>query len=307
MSRVVVARTDYSDLAQRLDRSDYRRLLRAGFAELLGNADWHSKLKALLSGRTVGMKTNCLTGQLNSTPVALVEALGDELVHAGYDENDLVVWERTSRELSRAGFTLNAASTGRRCLGTDSNGVGYSSDFHSSGNVNSLVSRVLTNTVDCNINLPTLKDHSIAGMSSALKNMYGAIHNPNKYHDDNCDPACAHIYDLAPVHDTTRLTVIDAVRVQCDGGPGFVRTHMYPYGGLIISSDPVAADRVALEILTHLRKLNGRKRLEDAGRPVKYLATAAKLGLGEAELGQIDLKVLHIDPAGDVTEGELKP
>ena len=36
-----------------------------------------------------------------------------------------------------------------------------------------------------------LKDHDLAGVSLAMKNWYGVVHNPNKLHDDDCDPFVA--------------------------------------------------------------------------------------------------------------------
>ncbi len=179
------------------------------------------------------------------------------LIEAGVSENNTVVWERSNRELKEAGYTLNASFSGRRCLGTDTNGVGYSSEFYTSGEVNSLVTGVLTEIVDVNINLPILKDHSLAGMSAGLKNMYGAIHNPNKYHGDNCNPFCAHVSDLEPIRTKNRLTVLDAIRVQYNGGPGFVGSYVYHWGGLVMSEDPVACDSVGLQILEDIRKTQG--------------------------------------------------
>jgi uncharacterized protein (DUF362 family) len=139
---------------------------------------------SFLPGGTVGFKTSCLARKFNSTPVALVDALTGLLIDRGFDANDLVIWERTSRELADAGFTLNASGQGVRCLGTDANGSGYTDRLFNHGPVDSQVSRILTETVEHNVNLPVLKHHSIAGLSAGMKNLYGAIHNPNKFHAD---------------------------------------------------------------------------------------------------------------------------
>jgi len=52
----------------------------------------------------------------------------------------------------------------------------------------SRLARVLTERVDVVLNLPVLKQHMLSGMSGALKNQFGCIHNPNKMHLDKCDP-----------------------------------------------------------------------------------------------------------------------
>ncbi|MCK4633015.1 MAG: DUF362 domain-containing protein [candidate division Zixibacteria bacterium] len=305
MSKVVVVKSQDRELRQPLTRAEYNLFLTAGLRALTGEPNAVAALRKLLPPGVVGMKTNCLAGKANSTPVALTEALADMLIKTDRDANDIVVWERTSRELAEAGYELNAASTAIRCLGTDANGVGYSDQFYSYGEVNSLVSRIITRVVDFNINLPVLKDHSIAGLSAGLKNMYGAIHNPNKYHGDNCNPFCAHVANLTPIRLKNRLTIIDAVRVQYNGGPAYVGSYLHYYGGLVIATDPVAADRVGLEILEYIRATNNHPPLAQVERPVQYLKTAAEIGLGIAELDDIDLEVLDIDVTGNAKEGTL--
>ncbi|MFH1372757.1 MAG: DUF362 domain-containing protein [bacterium] len=305
MSQVVVVRYADPGGSEGISRQTCRTLLATGLQRLSGQSSVPAAVRKYLPSGVIGLKTNCLARQFNSTPVTLTDALVDLLVEAGFSENDTVVWERTGRELAAAGYTLNAASRGRRCLGTDTRGVGYSADLYTSGEVGSLVSRILTDMVDFNINIPVLKDHSIAGLSAGLKNMYGAVHNPNKYHDNNCDPYCAHVNNLDPIRRKTRLTVLAAMQVQYQGGPGYVGDYMAPYGGLLFSDDPVAVDRMGLEVLEYLRKKHGRPSLANVKRPVKYLDTAQQLGLGVAELDDIEIRVVSVDSRGHQSEGKL--
>jgi len=280
-----------------LDQDQYRFLLETGLKIFIGG-DPKLFLKSLFPKGAVGIKTNCLAS-FNPTFKPLADALTELLIKvAGIEENDIIIWERSNRELKNAGYKLNASSFGRRCLGTDTSGVGYSRDFYNSGKVGSLVTRILTRMVDHSINLPVLKDHSVAGLSAGMKNMFGAVNNPNKYHGNNCDPYAADINNLAPIKDKHRLTITDAARVQYDNGPGFDSRSLDYYNGLIISNDPVAADRVALQILEHLRAKNGRPPLAKVGRPVKYLDSAQKIGLGEADINRIDLRVVKVNEKG---------
>ncbi len=305
MSKVVVGRFSGDGSKKGLSRQQYTLLLTAGMRALSGQKTIKAAVRRYLPSGVIGVKTNCLARALNSTPVALADALSWLLTEAGFDENDIVIWERTNKELSKAGYTLNASSFGYRCLGTDTNGIGYSGGFYSFGEVSSLVSRILTDLVDYNINLPVLKDHSIAGLSAGMKNMYGAIHNPNKYHDNNCNPFCAHVNSLEPIRKKNRLIVLDAVKVQYNGGPGFVSEYISYYNGVMLSDDPVAVDRVGLEVVEHLRKANGLPPLEKVGRPVKYLNSAEAIGLGTADLHNIDLDVILINDQGRQSTGEL--
>jgi len=304
MSEVAVIKYDRPG-GKFLGKEIYRRMLEGAFETLADGRAPERFISSLIPGGRVGIKTNCLTF-FNPTLLPLVDALSEMLVDStGIDENNIIVWERTNRELKKAGYTLNASSFGRRCLGTDTQGVDYGEDFYTSGRVNSRISRILTTMVDHSINLPVLKDHSLAGLSGGLKNMYGAINNPNKYHANNCSPFTAEINNLGPIRAKHCLTILDAVRVQYDNGPGFDGDAIDWYNGIIVSTDPVAADRVALELLEGLRSQHGLPPLEKVGRQVKYLAEAQKLGLGKAELADIDLRVFIADKSGAKRSGEL--
>lgn len=305
MSRVAVVKYSGNPDNKFLVREQYRQMLEPAFSLLAGDTDGDYVKRRFPRG-VVGMKTNCLA-PFNPTLLPLVDAISDILKEkSGIEENNLIVWERTNRELKQAGFKLNASSFGRRCLGTDTNGLGYDDDqFFSSGKVNSLVTRILTDVVDHSINFGVLKHHSIAGMSAGLKNMYGAINNPNKYHGNNCSPFTADINNLEPIRSRHRLTIIDAVRVQYDKGPGYHSKAMGYYNGLVLSEDSVAADTVSLMILDHLRQRQGLARLAATGQRVKYLKAAEKIGLGINDMSKIDLQVAVVAADGTVSKGEL--
>jgi len=305
MSRVVVVKHEAGMRGEAMSDVRYSAVLKKGLVTLTGETNESAGLKKLLPSGVIGMKANCLIGKPNSTPVPLTEALCGLLEEAGWKPKELVVWERSNRELQRAGFKLSTGGFGRRCIGTDTEGVGYGDEFHTFGESSSLVTRILEEIVTANINLPVLKDHSIAGLSGGLKNMFGAINNPNKFHSNNCDPHVAEVSMMEPIHSRNRLTIMDARRVQYQNGPGYDEGYLAKYGGVILSDDPVAADRVGLEIIAQLRSRSGLPTLEKAGRPARHLQTAARLGLGLADLAAIDLKVLVIDDQGRTRPGEL--
>ena len=60
-------------------------------------------------------------------------------------------------------------------------------------------------------------------------------------------------------------------------------------GGLILSTDPVAADAVGREILLRKRAAVGMTPFAEDNRPVRYLASGAARGLGEADLARIEV------------------
>ena len=110
------------------------------------------------------------------------------------------------------------------------------------GSAGSLVSKTLTRTCDAVISLPVLKDHGITGVTLALKNFFGAIHNPNKYHTNAGDPYIADIHMFEPIRRKLRLTIADAITAQYEGGPSYMPQWSWPFNGLLVSQDPVAMD-----------------------------------------------------------------
>jgi uncharacterized protein (DUF362 family) len=237
----------------------------------------------------VGIKINTIGGRALSTRPEVAMSLAGWLTKKGLAERNLFIWDRTTRELREAGYAPSAARTGVRVFGTDTEGVGYGPDLVSHLSVGSLFSKVLTDFTTASISLAILKDHGLAGVTGGLKNYFGAIHNPNKYHDHHCDPFIAEVFDAPPVRSRHRLTVLDALVVQFHKGPSYHPRWAGKYGGFVISLDPVAADAVGWTVIERLRAGAGLPSLEDEGRAPAYLRTAERMGLGRADPAALDV------------------
>ena len=224
-------------------------------------------------GDTVGLKVNTLGGRGISTNVQLVAALCERLQEAGIKASDIVIWDRTNDELERVGFHIAIGGDRVQCFGTDH--VGYEPELSAWGNVGSCLSKILTRRSNVLINLPVLKDHDGAGVTIALKNMYGVIHNPNKYHPDGCNPFVADVNMLPEIRTRMRLTICDATTAMYEGGPGYKPEHSWNANALLVSTDPVALDQTGWHIIERKRAEKGLKTLEAEGRPPRYIATAA--------------------------------
>ena len=109
----------------------------------------------------------------------------------------------------------------------------------------------------------------------ALKNLFGAIHNPNKYHLNVGNPYIADVYMLPPIREKVELTICDATMAQYEGGPPYMPQWAWPFNGLIVSRDPVALDQTAWRIIEQKRAEKGMKSLEEMKRGPSYIATAA--------------------------------
>jgi uncharacterized protein (DUF362 family) len=257
------------------------RMIARGLALLTGESAGARAVSALFrSGDRVGIKVNTIGGRAISTRPEVAHALVAWLAGGGFGERNLVIWDRTARELREAGFATASGRSGVRVMGTDE--VGYESGLVSHLDVGSLFSRILTEHTTASISLAILKDHGLAGVTAGMKNYFGAIHNPNKYHDDRCDPFVAQVFDAPPVRSRHRLTVLDALSVQFHRGPSYHARWAAKPGVLLFSVDPVAADSVGWTLIERLRSDAGLPTLESEGRAPSYLATAEKMGLGRA-------------------------
>jgi uncharacterized protein (DUF362 family) len=228
--------------------------------------------KLVRPGETVGLKVNALGGRgFCSNP--LVEAICERLQQAGIKANDIVVWDRDSDELERAGFHVSTGGNRVQCFGTDR--VDYEQELVMHGSVGSRFSKILTQRCNVLINIPVLKDHDGAGVTIALKNMYGVIHNPNKYHPNGCNPYIADLNMLPEIRTRMRLTICDATTACFEGGPGYKPEYSWKNNALIVSQDFVALDYTGWQIIERKRAEKGLKTLEGDGRAPHYIATAA--------------------------------
>lgn len=234
---------------------------------------------------TVGIKVSCLPGRMLSTSRSLTAAIVTGLLGAGLQKKNIIVWERSSRELEDAGYAISRA--GLRIMGSDElPGRGYGDRLAVAGSVGTVFSRILEE-IDALISVPVLKDHDLAGVSIAMKNMYGAIFNPNKFHANHCDPFVADLCSHPLIRGKLRLAVCDASRVQYHNGPAYFPRYAGEFGGLLVSRDPVALDACGWAIIESLRKQAGLPSLAAGGREPAYIRSAARLGLGRADPGQI--------------------
>lgn len=236
---------------------------------------------------TVGIKVNCLGGPRMSPRPEVVDALVELVAGAGVNRSRIIIFERSSRELERTGYTIRKKGGPSLCYGIDND---YDKQPTVTGSVASCFARLVSTTCTALISVGVVKDHDFAGVSAGLKNWYGVIHNPNKYHDSNCDPYVADVVRHPWIADKLRLTVLDGGRAQFRGGPAFAQRGVFDLGLVAASSDPVAADAWAWQMIEEERARRGLATLVDEKRPPRFIETAEKYGLG---VGGIDrLKVV---------------
>jgi len=274
-SRVVVSRDpELRPSGAGMDSSRLLAMLDRSMQAFCGSDSPAEAWKAIVRpGEVIGLKVNCLAGKGISTSVALAEAICERLRQAGIPAKDIIIWDRLNADLESAGFRVSTQPRPVRIIGNDV--FGYEEELASHGAVGSLLCKTLTRACDAVINLPVLKDHGIVGVTMAMKNMFGAIHNPNKYHLDVGNPYVADVSMLPPVRQKVRLTICDATMAQYEGGPSFMPQWSWPFNGLLVARDPVALDYTGWQIIEKRRVEKGMKSLKDVGRAPAYIATAA--------------------------------
>lgn len=128
------------------------------------------------------------------------------------------------------------------------------------------------------INVPVAKQHNATKVSFGLKNLMGLVWDRRHFHEMiNLHQGIA---DLATLL-TPTLTIIDATRVLTNNGPqgpGKVAK----LNTLVVSTDPVAADAVALG----LTRWNNQKLQV---RQIAHIKAAGLLGLGQHDLSKIKI------------------
>ncbi len=295
-SRVVVARDPaLHNAGGQLDEKRVQALLDRAIATYTGIDRPVDAWKHILKlgggeGKVIGLKTNGLGGRGISTHAVLVYAIADRLQQAGVKPGNIVVWDRNERDLKACGLTINTDPSRVRCFGSDVSG--YEDNQESWGMARIKLSKILTRECAMVIGLPILKDHSMAGVTFAMKNMYGVVDRPQDLHAEGCNPGVADLNCIPTVREKVRFTIGDAMSSVYEGGPGFRPEHLWQPNALIVGEDRVAIDQTAWGILERKRTEKGLKTFEAAGRPPRYIATAADSahGLGTNDPQRILVK-----------------
>jgi hypothetical protein len=140
------------------------------------------------------------------------------------------------------------------------------------------------------VNTRPVRTHHWAGVGTLLKNYIQFVPSPSEYHPNGCADL-GRIWTLPPVKGKTRLNVLVALTPQFYGrGANFFdRRYVWPYKGIIVSTDPVAADAVSAEILRLKRIATfGEDRPLDVA-PIHIAEADRKYHLGVSDLGRIQI------------------
>ena len=274
-------------------------MVNRGITELTGFSSLaHAWGQFFTPADVIGMKINAISFKgLTHTPLAahypaLTQAIISSAAGAGIGAGQFVIWDRSDAELVNLGYIPSHDPAGTRIFGTyqhhrGTDGIGFHPEQYPVGKKTTRVTRILREIITAMINVPVIKPHTLSGITSALKNHYGTIDNPSSFHLGACThPGIPEINAIPLIREKERLIICNALQVLYKGGISWKKSNAWPYGGIILGTDPVAVDRVSLKILNEKRECSGKGLIEERAR---HILLADELGIGVASLDKINL------------------
>ncbi len=243
----------------------------------------------VLADKVIGLKVNGLGSKGIATHTALILAVAERLQLAGVKPGNILVWDQHANFLEACGFTINTDPSRIRSYPSDV--AGFEDEASSWGVAHIRVTKILTRECAMAINLPILKDHRMAGVTFAMKNMFGVVDRPNTLHANSCNPGVADLNCIPVIRDKVRFTIGDAISSVYDGGPGFRPERLWYPNALVVGEDRVALDYTAWQMLASKRAEAGMPTFEAEGRSPNYIATAAD---DAHRLGTCDPQRIHL-------------
>ncbi len=300
-------------------------MLQTAITRLSGKKDLKSAWRTFVKpGEKIGLKVNPVAGKLLSTSHAVVKSVVRQLTESGIKKEDIIIWDRRMPDLKDTGFT-SENYPGIKILATevqDENGsfVDASGKFHSekiidrdwyywadeegvydaetmpymvNGGKYSYFTGIVTKEVDKIINIPILKNAG-GSVTNAMKNLaFGSISNTGRLHTHLWNETCAEVCAFSPIRDKVVLNICDALRGCFNGGPAANPQFICNYNALLVSTDPVAMDRIGYDIIAAKRIREGIQKAP-APESLKFLAMGTSLGLGVSDRTKIALDTVDL-------------
>lgn len=309
-----------------------KEMMARGICALTGDATPEAAWRRFLEPDDVlGIKVNC-----GGYPhcISAYEIVGEVVARAmqvGIPPERIYIYERFKNQMDECDYasrlpqgvqSVAAEAANRR---TDNSGydpaVYVEADLFGEEDTRSNMMRLVSRTLTKIINIPNMKDHGATGATGCLKNIaYGSFSNVARTHQNGVSHTYSFVGTLAsvePLRSRTVLQIMDGLRGVWHGGP-FARTTRYVFypKQILFGTDPVAIDRLLLDIIDDERKRHGAISIWD--RSPKYLKVddtrardadpnvniiirepghveyASTLGLGVHELSKITVREITV-------------
>ncbi|HEX5085456.1 MAG TPA: DUF362 domain-containing protein [Blastocatellia bacterium] len=309
-----------------------REMMERGMRELTGDAKTiDSWRRFFVPEDVVGIKVNAGGRPWVVSSHAIVAETIRSLMAVGVKPQQIYIYERFQNQLDQVNYTphapegvnIYAAERGNAPNNNQSYDprVYVEADFFGEDDTRSNMIQLVSQKMTKIINIPNVKDHGATGATGCLKNIaYGSFSNVARTHYKGVSHTLSFVGTLAavePLRSKTVLQIMDGLRGVWHGGP-FAPTLKYVFfpRTIMFGTDPVAIDRLLLDIIDDERKRhgaisiwnrdestldfnNGKKRDEDPNtniiiREPLHVEYAGKLGLGVYDKSRIKVKEIDI-------------
>ena len=327
--RVVEISDARSIVANRVSQAVVGEMLDRGLRELTGEKDLRQAWsKFIQPPDVVGIKINPSGAPACCSSPEIVREIVAGVRSAGVPARNIFVYDRYAYEMDIGSYQA-LVPKGVRVTGVQEHKLdasGYhpnifcEANFFGEWETRSYMANIVASGVTKIINVPTMKDHSAAGVTGCLKNLgYGTFNNVDRSHRrpfSFTDPLIGIMCSVEPLRSKAVLHIMDGTRMVWHGGPLTQnQDFIFPAGLILVGSDPVAIDTIELEKIEAKRSKegapsvwsrdptsltnNGAAFYQDASKNLFYrqphhIAAAGKLGLGVSDRTQIEHKVIHI-------------
>jgi uncharacterized protein (DUF362 family) len=325
--RVIEVRDPSAIARNRVSQPIVRQMLKHAMEELTqeksAQAAW---AKFIQPNDIVGIKINPSGAPACCSSPEILREIITSVQTVGVPARNIVVYDRYSYEMDIGSYHA-LLPPGVRIVGIQDAFVdasGYDPNIYCAANffgeweTRSYMASIVGEVVTKIINVPTMKDHSAAGVTGALKNLaYGTFNNVARTHRapySFTNPLIGMMCTVEPLRSKAVLHIMDGMRQVWHGGPlTQVQDFIDQTGMLLVATDPVALDTIELEAIEKKRRERGAPSLwqhdpnsitednddffHDAAknlffRQPGHIAAAGELGLGIADLKQIDHRML---------------
>jgi uncharacterized protein (DUF362 family) len=315
------------DDAEHIDQPTVDKMLSSGIKTLTGAKTEKDAWASFFSpGDVVGIKVNCSGAPLICASPEVVGAIVRNLTSVGVKPANIYIYERFLGQLVSVHYErfvpkevqIVAIETPPGSL------LGYDPktfvevSFFGEDDTRSNLARLVTERFTKIINVPNAKEHQAAGVTGCLKNLaYGDFSNVARSHQREKTNTLSFIGTLAavePLRSKCVLNVMDGIRGVWHGGP-FSEDKKYRFHPklMMFGTDPVAIDRLLLDLIEEKRKAEGAPSLWDRStakldprahldfhkdtfiREPGHIEYAAKnFGLGEYDLNKIKVTAVEV-------------
>lgn len=326
--RVIEARDRNAIVRNRVSQPIVRGMLEQTMKELTGESSARDAwAKFIAPTDVVGIKINPSGAPACCSSPEIIREISAAVQSLGVPARNIVVYDRYSYEIDIGSYPA-LLPPGVRIVGIQDafsgGGVGYEptvycdANFFGEWETRSYMASIVAHEVTKIINVPTMKDHSAAGVTGALKNLaYGTFNNVARTHrapHSFTNPVIGLMCTVEPLRSKAVLHIMDGMRQVWHGGPlTQVQDFIDQTGILLVATDPVAMDTIELEAIEKKRRERGVPSLwqhdpesitpdsriffHDASknlffRQPGHVAAAGKMGLGISDLKQIDHRLL---------------